>query len=192
MQALPITTSLDDAALVRAITAAAPTLDSQAEAELYRRLAPRVRLYGLRHLRDPHAANDLMQQILMMTLERLRAGKLREPEKLASYVLGMCRMVVLEIRRGAFRREGLLQVYGDATETAEVPEPRGLDAAQLSRCLPQLTVRERSVLVFSFFADKPADEVAAELGLEAGNTRVIRHRALLKLRECMSRKDFSA
>ena len=77
-------------------------------------------------------------------------------------------------------------------ENTEVPEPRGLDAAQLSRCLPRLTVRERSVLVFSFFADKPADEVAAELGLEAGNTRVIRHRALLKLRECMSRKDFSA
>ena len=110
MQPLPITTLLDDAALVRAITAAAPRIDSQAEAELYRRLAPRVRLYGLRHLRDPHAANDLMQQILLMTLERLRAGKLREADMLASYVLGMCRMVVLEIRRGTFRREGLLQI----------------------------------------------------------------------------------
>lgn len=192
MQALPTTTSLDDAALVRAIAAAAPTLDSQAEAELYRRLAPRVRLYGLRHLRDPHAANDLMQQILMMTLERLRAGKLREPQMLASYVLGMCRMVVLDMRRGAFRREGLLRIYGDAAEAAEVVEPRGLDATQLSRCLPQLSVRERSVLVLSFFADKRADEVAAELGLEPGNARVIRHRALLKLRECMSRKDFNA
>lgn len=191
MQALPITTLLDDAALVRAITAAAPRIDTQAEAELYRRLAPRVRLYGLRHLRDPHAANDLMQQILLMTLERLRAGKLREADMLASYVLGMCRMVVLEIRRGTFRREGLLQIYGDATEATEAAEPRGLDAAQLSRCLPQLSVRERSVLVLSFFADKPANEVAAELGLEPGNARVIRHRALLKLRECMSRKDVS-
>ena len=192
MQALPITTLLDDAALARAIAAAAPQIDIQAESELYRRLAPRVRLYGLRHLRDPHAANDLMQQILMMTIESLRAGKLREADMIASYVLGMCRMVVLEIRRGTFRRDGLLQLYGDATEAADVVEPRGLDLAQLSRCMPQLSVRERSVLVLSFFADKPADEVAAELGLEPGNTRVIRHRALLRLRECMSTKKGSA
>lgn len=192
MQPSPSTTSPDDAELARAITAAAPQIDAVAEAELYRRLAPRVRLYGLRHLRDPHAASDLMQQVLMMTLERLRAGKLREADMVVSYVLGMCRMVVLEIRRGNFRRDGLLQVYGNATEAAELVEPRGLDAAQLSRCLPQLSVRERSVLVLSFFADKPADEVAAELGLEPGNTRVIRHRALLKLRECMNTKEGSS
>jgi RNA polymerase sigma-70 factor (ECF subfamily) len=54
----------------------------------YRRLAPRVRLYGLRHLRDRHAAADLVQQVLLMTLERLRAGKVREPERIASFVLG--------------------------------------------------------------------------------------------------------
>lgn len=32
-----------------------------------RRLAPRVRLYGLRHLRDPAAADDLVQDVLLMT-----------------------------------------------------------------------------------------------------------------------------
>jgi RNA polymerase sigma-70 factor, ECF subfamily len=105
--------ALEDAALARRIAAAGARLDSDAETELYRRLAPRVRLYGLRHLRDPHAAKDLVQQVLLMTLERLRAGKLREPERIASCVLGMCRMVVLEIRRGPWRRETLLETYGD-------------------------------------------------------------------------------
>jgi RNA polymerase sigma-70 factor (ECF subfamily) len=66
--------------------------DQEAEAELYRRMAPRVRLYGLRHLRDSHAADDLTQQVLITTFETLRAGRLREPEKLASFVLGTCRM----------------------------------------------------------------------------------------------------
>ncbi len=33
--------------------------DLEAEAELFRRMAPRIRLYGLRHLRDAHAAEDL-------------------------------------------------------------------------------------------------------------------------------------
>ena len=47
--------------------------------------ALRVRLYGLRHLRDHASAEDLMQQVLITTLEALRQGCLREPEKLASF-----------------------------------------------------------------------------------------------------------
>src|SRR5512141_2847316 len=71
---------LDDAALVRRIAAAPDGGDVAAETELYRRLAPRVRLYGLKHLRDAQAASDLVQQVLMLTLERLRGGKLRDAE----------------------------------------------------------------------------------------------------------------
>jgi RNA polymerase sigma-70 factor, ECF subfamily len=71
---------LNDAELVRQIGAGN---DREAEAELFRRMAPRIRLYGLRHLRSEHAADDLTQQVLITTLEALRAGRLREPEKLA-------------------------------------------------------------------------------------------------------------
>ena len=175
---------LEDAELARRITAARATTDSAAETELYRRLAPRVRLYGLRHLRDPHAAHDLMQQVLLMTLERLRKGELREPDKLASFVLGVCRLTVLEIRRGTKRREQLLEAYG-GTEAFEAPEPLVLNQDRLAECLEALAERERTVLALSFFADKDGDEVAEELGVSAGNVRVIRHRALARLRECM-------
>jgi DNA-directed RNA polymerase specialized sigma24 family protein len=40
-------------------------------------------------------------------------------------------------------------------------------------------------VVMSFFADKQADEVGAELRISGGNVRVIRHRALGRLRACM-------
>src|SRR5438445_11578742 len=81
--------------------------DRDAEAELFRRMAPRVRLYGLRHLRDEHAADDLTQQVLMTTITALRAARLREPDKLVSFMLGTCRMTVLDIRRGAQRNKRL-------------------------------------------------------------------------------------
>ena len=55
----------DDATLVRRIAAAPGGGDVGAETELYRRLAPRVRLYGLKHLRDHHAAADLVQQVMI-------------------------------------------------------------------------------------------------------------------------------
>jgi RNA polymerase sigma-70 factor (ECF subfamily) len=176
---------LDDGALARRIAAAGDAPDSAAESDLYRRLAPRVRLYGLRHLRDHQAAADLVQQVLLMTLERLRAGKVREPERIASFVLGASRMTVLEMRRGARRREALLGEWGDMAEAFEAPEPLALDPERLAGCLGKLSERERLVVVLSFFADKDGDEVAAELGLSGGNVRVIRHRALARLRECM-------
>src|SRR6185369_9674791 len=117
----------------------------EAEAELFRRMAPRIRLYGLRHLRDEQGAEDLVQQVLITTLEALRAGRLREPERLASFVLGTCRMTVLDMRRGAQRKERLLEQF-----KADVPAPvqscmPQLDQEQLTRCVQNLKERERTV-----------------------------------------------
>ena len=181
----PRLADLDDGALARRVAGARGAPDSAAEAELYRRLAPRVRLYGLRHLRDRQAAADLVQQVLLMTIERLRAGEVREPDRIASFALGACRMTVLEMRRGERRRGQLLELHADKEEAFEAPEPLALDPDRHGGCLEGLSERERSVVVMSFFADKPADEVGAELGITAGNVRVIRHRALGRLRDCM-------
>jgi len=155
---------------------------SSAESEFYRRLAPRVRLYCLKHLRDRQAASDLVQQVLMLTLERLRAGKLRDAERLVSFVFGTCRMTVLELRRTGARRERLLQRYASDVPMADPSSAPRLDHARLVGCLEALSERERSVLVMTFYEDQPAKQVAAALALSEGNVRVIRHRGLERLR----------
>ena len=86
--------------------------DREAEAELCRRMGPRIQLYGLRHLRSPSAADDLVQQVLLKVLEALRATRLREPEKLAHFVLGTCRMTVMDLRRTGRRQKDLLTMFG--------------------------------------------------------------------------------
>jgi RNA polymerase sigma-70 factor, ECF subfamily len=155
------------------------------EAKLYRELAPRVRLYGRRHLRDEAAAEDLMQQVMLMTIEKLRAGEIREPERLESFVFGCCRMVTLEIRRGTLRRDRLLEKHGAELEIADISVPPRLDEARVAACMEKLAMRDRSVLIASFYEDQPADRVGATLGLAPGNVRVIRHRALQRLRDCV-------
>ena len=65
---------LSDGDLARAVAGRGPGLAEAAEAELYRPLAPRVRLYGLRHLRDEDAARDLVQQVMLLAIEKLRGG----------------------------------------------------------------------------------------------------------------------
>jgi RNA polymerase sigma-70 factor, ECF subfamily len=159
--------------------------DREAEAELYRRLAPRVRLYGLRHLRDPAAAEDLAQDVVLMTFESLRLGKVREPERLGSFVLGTCRRVVADLRRGTARRQRLLERYGSDREPSPAHEDEALDLGHVALCLERLSERERSVVVLSFYSERPSAEIGVELGMSPANVRVVRHRALLRLRACL-------
>jgi RNA polymerase sigma-70 factor (ECF subfamily) len=172
---------LNDAELVRQIGSG----DRNAEAELFRRMAPRIRLYGLRHLRDEPAAEDLTQQVLITTLEALRARRLREPERLASFVLGTCRMTVLDLRRGAQRKDRLLERFGaDLLKPVQLSIPR-LDHDLLTRCVQSLKERERSVVVMTFYDEQTGADAASFLGVSESNLRVIRHRAIHQLRECM-------
>lgn len=164
---------------------AAPGRDVSAETELYRRLAPRVRLYGLKHLRNPQAAADLVQDVLIMTLEKLRTRDILEPERIASFVLGTCRQMVIDQRRGQRRRERLLDTYADDFPLAEIAS-LPLDTQRLEKCLEHLPARERTVLVMTFYNETPADTVAQELGVSAANVRVIRHRGIEHLRECVN------
>lgn len=159
--------------------------DSEAEGELFLRMAPRVRLYGLRHLRDEHAADDLAQQVLIVTLEALRAGRLREPEKLASFVFGTCRMTVLDQRRNIQRKERLLEQFGADLKNLVQQPVAYLDREQLTRCLQGLKERERSVVVMTFYDEQTSANVASFMGVSEANVRVIRHRAIRELRGCM-------
>jgi RNA polymerase sigma-70 factor (ECF subfamily) len=181
---------LNSAELVRRIGAG----DREAEDEFFRLMARRIHLYGLRHLRDVAAAEDLTQQVVITTLEALRAGRLREPEKLASFVLGTCRMTALDLRRNAQRKERLLEQYGAdfagassglAGRAGPAPDLLDLDRDRLRHCVKNLNERERTVVVMSFYDEQAGADVAGFLGISEANVRVIRHRALHRLRECM-------
>lgn len=181
-----------DGDLARAVAARAPGQAEAAESELYRRFAPRVRLYGLRHLRDEDAARDLVQQVMLLTIEKLRAGSVRQADQIASFVLGASRMVVKDFRRREGRREKLRDAFArpDVVEDSLVEaivEP--VDLVRLEMCLARLAERERMVVLLTFYAERTAGEVGKELGVKEGNVRVIRHRAVDHLRTCMTSRE---
>jgi RNA polymerase sigma-70 factor, ECF subfamily len=157
---------LDDAELARRIDSGS---NREAEAELLRRMASRIRLYGLRHLRSESAAEDLTQQVLITTLEALRAGRLREPEKIASFVLGTCRMTVLDLRRNAQRKERLLEQFGANLLAPVQPAMPSLDQELLTRCVQSLKERERAVVVMTFYDEQTGADVANFLGVSEAN-----------------------
>jgi RNA polymerase sigma-70 factor, ECF subfamily len=178
-----------DGDLARAVAARGHGSAEAAESELYRRFAPRVRLYGLRHLRDEDAARDLVQQVMLLTIEKLRGGSIRDADQIASFVLGVSRTMARDLKRLERRREKLREAFmvqdmfeapvGDAT----------LDVDHLERCLARLAARERVVVLLTFYGERTASEVGKELGVKEGNVRVIRHRAIERLRTCMTSRE---
>lgn len=155
-----------------------------AERALCRRYGPRIRLYGLRHLRDEDRARDLVQTVLLGVLQAAREGRVREPGQLVRFVLGTCRNTALRMRETDARAEPAPEEVLAAAAGGEAPRDP-VDAAVLLRCLALLGERPRRVLELSFHEELESDAVAARLEITRGNVRVLRHRALAALRACL-------
>ena len=93
----PMRAETSDAVLLEEIAGGSPA-GQAAEIALCRRYAPRIRLYGLRHLRDEDRARDLVQTVLAAVLQAARARRVREPAQLVRFVLGTCRNAALRVR----------------------------------------------------------------------------------------------
>jgi RNA polymerase sigma-70 factor (ECF subfamily) len=177
--------AVSDEALARRIAGGPPGSTDLEEAELYRRFAPRVRLYGRRHLRDDAASDDLAQEVLLLTIERLRAGEVRRPEEIGSFILGTSRMMAHAERRVARRRDALTAKFMILDMEATPPSSPLLDAPRVAACLRALEERDRLVVLLTFYADRDAPQIAEELGMSPGAVRTARHRALARLRDCV-------
>jgi RNA polymerase sigma-70 factor (ECF subfamily) len=176
-------TDATDSEVAKAVAAGGGTANA-AETELYRRFAPRVRLYGLRHLRDEDAARDLTQQVLLLTIEKLRGHAVRDLDMIASFILGASRMLAVNLKRRDRRRGALLEAFSHE-HPAVSPVPAFMDAQELEGCLATLAERERTVVLLTFYGDRSSREIAQALGVSEGNVRVIRSRAIDRLRACM-------
>ncbi|HEX5660173.1 MAG TPA: sigma-70 family RNA polymerase sigma factor [Polyangiales bacterium] len=168
-----------DAELVSAIALG----DRAAEAALCARFSPRVRLYGLKHLRDEEPARDLVQTVLLGVLEAARGGRIAEPAQLDRFVLGTCRNAVARVRQ---KREPLAS--DEALQALSVPAQR-IELGSLFGCVGALDERGRTVLMLSFVEECSADEIGTRLALSPGNVRVLRHRALQSVRRCLARES---
>jgi RNA polymerase sigma-70 factor (ECF subfamily) len=182
----PVSPQEDDAALARRIAKAAPGQDKIAEAEVCRRYAARVRLFGLRHLRSEAAAADLAQEVLIIVLQKLRDGRVREIDRLGAFVLGTAKQCAMDSRRSTGRRERILESFPVDFPSLIEEGTDHLDSQRLRGCLQRLAERERAVLMMTFYDDSPADAIGAQLGLSVANVRVVRHRGIQHLRDCMN------
>lgn len=157
--------------------------DRSAEEELVKRywrgifLVARVRV----RKRDPEEAYDLAQTTFMVVLQAIRAGKLREPEKLAGFIHGVA--------------SNLIRNFLCHTETAcelnqEVPGPdpvQLLEAADRQRraqeAINSLSEVDRQILMGVLVDGVSLEEIAQRLSMSAENVRTRKSRTIKKLKK---------
>ena len=106
-----------------------------------------------RHLRDEDAARDLMQQVLLLTIEKLRDGSVRDVDQIGSFILGVSRTIAIDLKRRERRRERLRETF--VVEPILEPQSEAaLDVDRLETCLGGLSERERIVVLLTFYAER--------------------------------------
>jgi RNA polymerase sigma-70 factor (ECF subfamily) len=174
-----------DGDLAREVASSPAGHAAAAEGELYRRFARRIRLFGVKHLRDDMAADDLAQQVMLIAIERLRAGEIRNPDEIGSFILSTSRMVATGLRRTERRRE-YLHMRIEGGEPVDMPrDERLFDADRVKPCLASMRERERTILLLTYYVERSAAEIAESMGMTAGAVRVARHRAVAAMRDCL-------
>jgi RNA polymerase sigma-70 factor, ECF subfamily len=172
----------DDSALVAAATRGGNE-GRRAERALCQRYAGRVRRFAEHHLRDAQLAADVTHEVLLVVIDAMRQGRIEQPDRLGAFVLATCRHLVWDENRGeGRRRRPLPYLEPDAVALPVVAE---VDRFRLERCVMALAEREMGVVVLTYIEDWPPERIAAAFGTTIGNVRVIRHRAMTRLRACL-------
>jgi RNA polymerase sigma-70 factor (ECF subfamily) len=162
-----------------------PGEDAAVESELYSRFSRSVRLYGLKHLRDAAAADDLVQQVMITAIERLRAGTIDNVEQIGSFILGTSRLIARSMQRKEHRRMRLRDRFERARDDMVWTDDTAIDRVRIAPCLAAAGERERTILLLTFYAEQSASAIGEALGMTPGAVRVARHRAIEGMRKCV-------
>jgi RNA polymerase sigma-70 factor (sigma-E family) len=125
---------------------------------------------------DRHHAEDLVQETLAKMFRAWRG--IRRIDNPAAYAQTVLARTFVSQRRRRSWSEQPTEVLPDRADRPGDPELR----LSLQRALAELSPLDRAVLVLRFFEDRSVEQVALDLGKNAGAIRTRTSRALDRLR----------
>jgi RNA polymerase sigma factor (sigma-70 family) len=125
-------------------------------------------------------AEDLAEEVFLAALPRLR---LPAPvASVRSYLGATVRTVIADYWRRHYAAPPAAPLPNDVT--AAEPDAAGVDhGGRVARLLARLPDRFREILELRFLRGLSVGQAAAEMGVTAGNARVLQHRALRRAAE---------
>ena len=156
--------------------------DREAEAAFAALYGERVRIVALARTRDRELAREMAQDVLMAALAGLRAGRLRDDQKLSAFVYGTLRNLL----NNSFRARGRRPVSEPLTpEHAVVIPSDPVDASERTRlvraALRQLGPDDRRIVLMTLVKGLKPGEIARRTGLTDEVVRTRKSRALKRI-----------
>jgi RNA polymerase sigma-70 factor (ECF subfamily) len=170
------------------------TGDKRAEAELFTRFAPGVLQILLRVTDSSATAEDICQETLIVTLQRLRSKPLEDPSRLAAFVAQTARNLALAERRKERRRrtdtdsEAILKLPDLALGQESEAQVDSI-AAAVHRLLRELrSERDQLLLVRYYLWGEDRNEICRNLGITEAQFNVALFRARARLQKLLTRR----
>lgn len=167
---------------------------AEAESELIEHYGRAIMLILLRRTGRTQLANDLCQDTFVVALRKLRAGDLRKPSSLSSFI----RQTAVNISIDHFRKERRYVQRDDRAifqhQSHRDHKARGIDGRTMrlaiDDALEQLKVpRDREILRRFYLADQDKSTICTDLSLSSTHFDRVLYRAKQRLRRLIKRQE---
>ncbi len=159
--------------------------DKLAEGALYEKYSDRLYFLALSELHSREDAEDVRAESFIRVLQALRQGKLRKPDSLPSFIVGIALNVIRESRRQRFGTESLGDTELEVADEAS-PEKAFLDqevSSSIAETVKHLQPRDREFLRMYYYEELTVPEIARALGVKEERLRLVKSRTLKRFRK---------
>jgi len=171
--------------------------DQEAFEALFNRYHASVYNYARHMLRDPHRAEDVLQDTLVAVARA--AGRYEARGCFRTWLMRICRnkclnVIEAERRRRSAMRDTDLQVLEPASDGPSPPErvQAGERVARVRRAISGLPERQREAIVLYAFEQMTYREISEVLDVPIGTVKTLIHRGRVALAEMLERRDRDA
>ena len=147
--------------------------DRSAEEQLVRTYSRGIMTFIRYNMADQRGAEDLHQDVLRITLEKIRRGAVREPERLSGFICGIARNLIVEhFRRGSHENASTdLAAGSGVADSAPTPVERLLrqeNARIVRQVLSEVRpVRYQAILYRYYVAEEEKEQICADLRMNS-------------------------
>jgi len=156
-------------------------------AEKYQQFFPRVFAYVYGRVRNVQLAEDLVADVFERVF--VKAASLRNNDAFATWLFTIARNVVTSWGRKSSRETvvdpAVLYAISPSSTSVENEILVREEVAAVIECLRRFPQREQDIVALKFDAGLSNRQIAAIMGLNEANVRVILFRTLRKLRQMM-------
>ncbi len=175
--------------------------EKAAEEEFVQRFQRGLGLALRRRCLDPELAQDLTQDTLLLVLEKIRRGEVQDPERLAGFIHGTARNLLLAHRRKHSRfvplgeepsteRRAVENAHGNRKSGPLDDLLRKEESRLVRQLLEELAVeRDRELLTRFYLSHQDKAAICADLAIDEDHFRRVLFRARERLKDLWNRSQ---